>query len=272
MEWFLVALTSLLAVLTPVGLIVDNVIADNIRDRVKSVEQLSVRVDNAPSYQLIRGKVNRVRIASRGIEPIEHIRIDTLDIETDPINLKLNDLKTGNLEQIRSSLRSPLQGAFHIVVKQDDINKALAEPAIKARLQGLLSRLLPSDIPKLEILKTQVTFKDNNQTQVQVQLQQQSDDPSEPPEKLEIVIEGEIKVIQGRSLELINPSASLNGRRISQRILLSLIGSVSERLNLTQFEKQGIIARLLKLEIENEEISLAGFVRLNPLDNSVSQK
>ena len=85
MEWFLIALTGFLTVITPVGLVVDHVIANNIRDRVKSVEELSVRVDNAPSYQLIQGKVNRVRIASRGIEPIDHVRIDTLDIETEKV-------------------------------------------------------------------------------------------------------------------------------------------------------------------------------------------
>ena len=101
MEWFLIALTGFLTVITPVGLVVDHVIANNIRDRVKSVEELSVRVDNAPSYQLIQGKVNRVRIASRGIEPIDHVRIDTLDIETDPIDIKTNDLKTGNLDFIK---------------------------------------------------------------------------------------------------------------------------------------------------------------------------
>ena len=142
MEWFLIALTSLLTAITPVGLVVDNVIANNIRDRVKSVEELSVRVDNAPSYQLIQGKINRVHIASRGIEPIDHVRIDTLDIETDPINIKLNDLKTSNLNQIRASLRSPLQGAFNLIITEDDINKALAEPQIKSQIQALLSKLL----------------------------------------------------------------------------------------------------------------------------------
>ncbi len=264
MEWFLIALTSLLATITPVGLVVDNVIDHNIRDRVKSVEELSVRVDNVPSYQLIEGKVNRVRIASRGLEIIDDVRIEILDIETDAINLKLNDLKTGNLEQIRSSLRSPLQAAFNLIITEKDLNQALADPKIKARLQTLLSQFLPTDIPSLQLISSKIIFKEANRVQIQVQLLQKSDD-SEPPDELNLVIESGIKIIQGRSLELIDASASLNGRKISQRILQSVIGSFSDRLNLKQFEKQGIIARLLKFQIEDHKINISAFVRLNPL-------
>ena len=265
MEWFLIALTGLLTAITPVGLVVDHVIANNIRDRVKSVEELSVRVDNSPSYQLIQGKVNRVRIASRGIEPIDHIRIDTLDLETDPINIKTNDLKFGNLEQVRSSLRSPLQGAFHLIITEDDINKALAEPQIKGQIQALLGRLLPSDIPTLEFMGAKVTLKEANRAQIELQLQQKVDE-SEPPEKLEITIETGVKLIEGRSLELIDPTASLNGRKISQRILQGVLGSISDRLTLKRLEKYGIIARVLELQLDNKEINVAAFVRLNPLE------
>jgi hypothetical protein len=270
MEWFLIALTGLLTAITPVGLVVDHVIANNIRDRVKSVEELSVRVDNSPSYQLIQGKISRVRIAGRGIEPINHVRIDTLDIETDPIDVKVNDLKTGNLEQVRGSLRSPLQGAFNLIIPEDDINKALAEPQIKSQIQALLSKLLPSDIPTLEFMSAKVTLKAANRAQVELQLQQKVDE-SEPPEKLEITVETGVKVIEGRSLELIDPTASLNGRKISQRILQGVLGSISDRLTLKRLEKYGIIARVLELQLDNKEVNVAAFVRLNPLETDSSK-
>ena len=96
-----------------------------------------------------------------------------------------------------------------------------------------------------------------------MQLQQKSDD-AEKPDNLEIVLESGIKVIQGRSIELVDPNATLNGRKISQRILQGVIGSINERLSLKKFEKQGIIARLLELNFDNKEINLAAFVRLEP--------
>jgi hypothetical protein len=253
MEWFLIALTSLLMVISPVGLVVDQVIDHNIRDRVKSVEELSVRVDNAPSFQIIKGKVNRVRIASRGLEPLDHVRIQALELETDPIDISLDNLKINNLQELRASLHKPLQGAIHVVMTPEDINNALADEEIKAKLQDLLNKVLPEEAPKLEVVNIKVTFLDNNRLQTQVQLQQKSED-SEPPDQLKIVVETGIKVNQGKSLELIDPTPTFK------------IGSVSDRLDLSRFENQGIIARLLKLEINPQEINIAAFIRLNPVN------
>jgi hypothetical protein len=147
----------------------------------------------------------------------------------------------------------------------EDINNALADEAIKAKLQDLLNKVLPEEAPKLELINIKVTFLDNNRLQTQVQLQQKSED-SEPPDQLKILVETGIKVNQGKSLELIDPTASLNDRKISSRILKSVIGSVSDRLDLSRFENQGIIARLLKLEINPQEINIAAFIRLNPVN------
>lgn len=112
MEWLLIALTSFLTVISPVGLITDQIIANNIRDRVNSVEELSVRVDNTPSFQLLQGKVQKIRIASRGLEPLENIRLDVLDIETDPIEIDVKNLQVSNLQALRSTLKNHYKGPF----------------------------------------------------------------------------------------------------------------------------------------------------------------
>jgi pimeloyl-CoA synthetase len=147
----------------------------------------------------------------------------------------------------------------------EDINNALADEEIKAKLQDLLNKVLPEEAPKLEVVNIKVTFLENNRLQTQVQLQQKSED-SELPDQLKILVETGIKVNQGKSLELIDPTASLNDRKTSSRILKSVIGSVSDRLDLSRFENQGIIARLLKLEINPQEINIAAFIRLNPVN------
>jgi hypothetical protein len=96
-------------------------------------------------------------------------------------------------------------------------------------------------------------------------------DESEPPEKLEITIETGVKIIEGRSLELIDPTASLNGRKISQRILQGVLGSIRDLLTLKRLEKYGIIARVLELQLDNKEVNVAVFVRLNPLESDSSK-
>lgn len=263
MEWLLIALTSFLTVISPVGLITDQIIANNIRDRVNSVEELSVRVDNTPSFQLLQGKVQKIRIASRGLEPLENIRLDVLDIETDPIEIDVKNLQVSNLQALRSTLKKPLQGAFHLVITPEDINQALADPKIKNRIQDLLKRVLPEDAPPLELLNAQVTFLENQRLKTVVELQQ-SGEEGEPPETLKLLLETRLTIQQGKSLTLTEPVAYLNDRKISSRLVTSIIGSFSDRLNLETLEKQGIIARVLKFEMTPQALDIAAFIRLNP--------
>ena len=95
MEFFTILLSGLLAIVAPIGVVTDKIIANNLRSRLNKVEQLQVRVDNAPSYQLVQGKVERVRIAGRGLWLTPDIRIGALEIETDPLNVDLQRLRQG---------------------------------------------------------------------------------------------------------------------------------------------------------------------------------
>jgi hypothetical protein len=61
------------------------------------------------------------------------------------------------------------------------------------------------------------------------------------------------------------PKASLNGRQISNRILNTAVGLIGDRLDLRPLEKQGIVARLLQLEISPQQAQIAAFVRLEPI-------
>lgn len=65
MEFFTILLSGLLGLVSPAGLVIDRTAESFIRSRFE-VEQLQVRVDNAPSHQLLQGKVERVLIAGRG--------------------------------------------------------------------------------------------------------------------------------------------------------------------------------------------------------------
>lgn len=67
MGFLTIFLSALLGVLGSVGFFVDRFAENAIRQRFQRIEQLQVRIDNAPNYQLIGGKVQRVRVAGRGL-------------------------------------------------------------------------------------------------------------------------------------------------------------------------------------------------------------
>jgi hypothetical protein len=49
------------------------------------------------------------------------------------------------------------------------------------------------------------------------------------------------------------------------------LGPIKARLTIKRFEKYGIIARVLELQLENKEVHVAAFVRLNCLEPDSSK-
>ena len=100
MEWLAIILSGILAAISPAGVILDRLAADALRSQVAGVEELAVRIDNTPSYQVLQGKIQRVRLASRGLEPIPQLRLAVLELDTDP----LTDRKSTRLNSSHSSV------------------------------------------------------------------------------------------------------------------------------------------------------------------------
>ena len=90
MEFLTILLSSLFGLVSPTGLVVEKVTSNAVRSQFARVEQLQVRVDNPPSYQLLQGKVQKVRIAGRGLQLKQlNIRLAVLELKTDPIDLDI---------------------------------------------------------------------------------------------------------------------------------------------------------------------------------------
>ncbi|MEA5510281.1 DUF2993 domain-containing protein [Crocosphaera sp. UHCC 0190] len=264
MEWFTILLSSFIAAITPVGFIVDTVVANTLRAQVAGVEELAVRVDNTPSYQPIQGKVDRIRIASRGLEPIENLRIDSFELETDPLDFDLNRIQQpGGIKKLRESLRKPFQGAFRMVIKETDLNQALESPNIKVQIQKLLDQVLPPQAPRFEIVKLRLNFLQENRLGLEVELKQEAEEGQES-NQLDITAEVSFQVEGGRSIKLIDLSATLNERKLSQRFLGLLTEGINQQLDLAIFENQGFIARILKLNLNEDTLDIVAFFRLNP--------
>lgn len=267
MEWLTIILSSLLTIITPVGLGLDTVISQQIRSQVVAVEQLAVRIDNVPSYQILDNKVDRIRIASRGIYPIEGLRIEALELESDPIELNIKLLQQEGANSLRKALLQPIQLGIRLKIKEEDINKALHNPENKAQLQTLLNQIIPGQdtfSTQFELVEAKLEFLENNRLRTQIQLQQ-SQLNNDDSDSLRVVLEAGFNIIQGRKLEIVEPSGSINERQLSRRLLNSFATEFNQNLDLAILEKQGLVIRVLQFSIDEENFNLATFIRLNPL-------
>lgn len=258
MEVITVILSSLLLLISPVGFVVDQVAEDSIRSRLLGVESLQVRVDNGSPLQLLQGRVNRVRIAGRGILPIEGLRIEVAELETDPIDLEFNSLRRGEVV-----LDEALQGALRLVLTEEDLNRYLASDAVAKRLSALrIGGLNPAQArerDRYQINNPSVQFLSDNRLKVSLELEDLVQGGA-----LQIDAESGLSVSAGDRLTLTEPILSVNGLPAPARLVETLLGSVNERLSLQRLERSGITARVMNFSVQPDGLELAMWVRVDP--------
>ncbi|NJL81768.1 MAG: DUF2993 domain-containing protein [Chloroflexaceae bacterium] len=269
MELFTALLAGLLALLSPANLILERISENAIRSRLSGAETLAIRLDNTPNHQITQGKVDGLRLAARGLEPIDGLRIAVFEVETDPIDLDLQRLRRerGNF---RDSLQRPLQGNLRLVLTEADLNQALQSPEVRSRLETSLENApesLRRRLENLEIAELRVEFLPSNRLALNAQFQAL---PGQPPAALAVRLETGLAIAQGRRLQLLDPSGTINGRPLSRSVLKGLAEGLSRRLDLGLFEARGLTARLLELEVNEDALQLAAFLRIENPPNSAS--
>ena len=266
MEFFTILLSGLLGLVAPAGLVVDRTAENAIRSRLQQAERLEVRVDNAPSHQLLQGKVERVRLAGRGLRlKQQNVRIAAFELETDSI-----DLDPRSLGKQKLKLRRSLQAGVHLSLEQQDLNQVL--PTLIARIQEFVIPELGGDResksnsssnsnsnsnyrfinPRLELLA-------NNRLRFQVELAAEGDD-----QPLAIVAESGLVVTKGRQIQLVQPRVAIDREAVAQDIVDEIATNLSQELDLRRLEAYGLQVRILQLKVEPQKLDFATFVRVDP--------
>lgn len=278
MEILTIVLSSLLSLGSGAGIVLDRITQGKISQQVISIESQAVRIDNQPNYSAVRGRLARVRLASRGVRIKPGIRIAAIDLETDPLAVKLDRLKLSNLDRLRESLAAPATGAARLVFRETDLNQALQSEQVRQRLEKTLNRLIArkagSTNISYQIADIQLDLRSGNRLQVDFKLSRPrpnrlnsqtlagTSGSQITSRELAISLELTLKVMNGTAVRLLDPQGTVNGRPMSPRLLNGFATGISDRLNLNTLEADGILARILQLEINEDNLELVSFVRL----------
>jgi hypothetical protein len=267
MELVTIILSSLLSIFSNGGWLIEAIANKQLSSYLESAEKLAIRVDNTPNYQIARGRIDRLRIAGRGIYLEPYLRIAVLELETDPIALDLAKLSksTQSLARLRGSLEKPLQGAVSIVITERDLLNALRSETLIAKLQANLNNLVASKAGastiSYQLIQPRIELKPHNSLTIKATLRR-SGMTMRKDRNLAIALKLKLKVIQGQQIQLSKLAGTVNNRPISDRLLKGFAEGISDRLNLATMEKQGIFARLLQLEITEDKIKIVGFTKM----------
>jgi hypothetical protein len=273
MELVTIILSSLLSVFSNGGWLVEAIAHKQLNSYLESAEELAIRADNTPNYQIAQGRLDRLRIAGRGIYLEPYLRIAAIELETDPIALDSANLSTKSLNELQTSLKKPLQGAVSVVITEQDLLKALQSEALIAKLQANLNNLVASKAGastiSYELLEPRIELNPHNSLNIKATLRR-SGTTMRKDRELAIALKLKLKVIQGTKIQLSKLEGTVNNRPISERLLRGFAEGISDRLNLATIEKQGIFARLLQLEITEDKIEIIGFAKMETKSKPIS--
>ncbi len=263
MELLAILLLPLLTLPASVGVLSDTLLAKEIRSQLYATEQLQVRIDNIPNHQLIQGRIDRVRIAGTGLWLSPQLRLQTLQVETDPIHLNINTIRNNSRQPSRSALEQPLGIAVKLGFTRSDINQALNSPEFITTLQSLIpllfnARSLQQASRRYQITSSQVEFISNNRFRLQTELAELG-----YSDRLNLTVEAGINLIAGRRVELIEPIVLVNGQTAPGQFVRGL-RAAANKFDFNQLENLGGTARLLQLQMTPETVEMALFLRVEP--------
>lgn len=260
MDILAIFLTTLMGLGAPVGAGIDTLAETALRDQVAGAEELYVRIDNVPTYQILNGRVEHVLIAGRGIYPrqLPDLRIDKIDLETDTVDIDLGQLQRGQLR-----LDEPAQAALRLRLKADDLNTFLNSPMVQTWLDSLRFSLPgvggERERNRYGLAHPSLEFLDGDRFRVVVDLEDRV-----ALDTIPIVIELGLGIVNGHRFELIDPKIRIDGEEAPPQLMTSLIEGASEQLTLRSLEPSGVTARVLAFDIRDNQLELAIFARLEP--------
>lgn len=258
MDIITVILASLLAIASPVGAVVDQLAEDAIRQQIVGADELYVRIDNVPNYQLLNGRVEHIRLAGRGVYPIPDLRIATIDLETDAVDVDFGKLQQGDLQ-----LDEPLQAALHLVLQADDLNTFLNSDLVKEFLDGLRFSLPGQNSARERnrygLANPTLTFIEGDRLRIVLDLEDRVEN-----EQIPITLELGLAIANGHQIQLIDPQITIEGVEAPPELIQSFVAGANQQLSLKQFEASGITARILDFEIRNNELDIALFAKVDP--------
>lgn len=263
MQIITIILSGLLTLISPIGAVFDRAAQKAVLEQIYAAEALEVRVDNTPSYQLLQGKIDRVRFAGRGLYLTPEFRIDTIEFETDPLDVDLERLRAENQGSVPQFLRQPLQGAIRLVLKEADLNQALRSPAVLEQLrQGQQEFSEGTEVQSLlqryQLVNPEIDFLGENRLSLKAEIQDQRNN-----ERLKVRLESELRVVKGSQINLVNPKLWLNDQEAPANISRVLAKFVNQKLDLKSFDSQGLQARVIQLNINAEQIEIVSFLRID---------
>jgi LmeA-like phospholipid-binding len=226
-----------------------------ISSQLDDVENIDVDIRTNPG-KLIQGKVDSVAISGKGLLMNQDLRMDTLEVTIDKVEINPLSAMFGNIELTR-----PSDAEAEIVLTEADINRAFSSEFIREKLRGLTIHT-NQDPVVVDVQESVLHLPGENKFVINAEFL--------------IREQGEVKKLSATAI----PKIQENGNRISLEVLSSeaqgltaelqaaILMQLTELLDLRNFNIPGISLQLHRLEAQQGRLLIHAKTQIEQLPSA----
>lgn len=212
--------------------------------QLDEVENLEVDIRTDP-FKLVQGQLDSVKIEGEGLVMQKDLRAEELQVTTG--NIAINPLSAafGKIE-----LTSPTEADAHVVLTQEDIQRAFNSEFMHDKLQNLDVNV---DGKPMKIDTRQVEFGLPGENKVALKAEILL---KETGETKQVSFTAVPRMVAGGDRISLEDVQYAEGEEVSPELTAALLKSAGELLDLGNFELEGMSLRLKGLDVQNGKLTL----------------
>jgi hypothetical protein len=139
---------------------------------------------------------------------------------------------------------------------ENDLNKSLQSAQIQSYLQKIVGN---GNKSSFQIINSRLNLLNNNRIKIETQINLLNQGQGDI---VDISLEFGIEIIKGSKIKIIEPTGTLNERKLSKKLLQGFADNFNQQLDLEKLEASGIMIRFLQFKLSDHKINMAAFVQI----------
>jgi hypothetical protein len=209
----------------------------SISSQLDQIETIDVDIRTEPG-KLIQGRLDSVAISGKGLVMKQDLRMETLEISTDKVEINPLSAVFGNIE-----LTHPTEAEAQIVLTEADINRAFSSDYIQGKLHNLKMELEGCPV-NVDVQQVTVNLPGNNKFVLSADFLLQE--------------QGEVKNLSATAIPQVKEDGhrihleilSAEGQGLTKKLVVTILEQLTALLDLRNFNIPGLSFQVRQLDAQ----------------------
>ena len=226
-----------------------------IASQLDEVEELNIDIRTDP-LKAIQGEVDSVAIEGKGMVVQQDLRMEKIEVKTDTVSIDPLSVVFGNIE-----LTHPTNADARIVLKADDLNRALKSEYLRPKLQNLKMQNQGKPVT-IDVQQVELSLPGDGKLSICAEfLVQETADLKQ----FSAIVSPQL---QEDDQKILLEVLSFEGHGLTHELANTLLDQISNLLNLKNFDIPGMQLRLREFETQTGQLVLHANTKIEQLPST----